>query len=296
MKPARLPVLALHQFPQPPAQQAYYIERLETHVVRFPHVNEPHAHDFYLLLYITHGSGSHTVDLVSYDLRPGSLFFVAPGQVHHWVLQPDTQGYVVFFDAEFYLFRYPGNRLYEYPFFAPQHAPVLYLLNTTDGAPTNADAETELRPLLARMHTETQAAHPNTAEVVRSYLHLCLELATRAYPPAPAAETKHALQQVREFGTLLNQHYRTRRTVQEYADLLHLTPNHLNAVCRRTLNKTASALIHERVVVEAQRLLRHSALSVAQVAYELGFEDASYFTRYFRKYTGRTPEAFRQQP
>jgi AraC-like DNA-binding protein len=49
------------------------------------------------------------------------------------------------------------------------------------------------------------------------------------------------------------------------------------------------------VIVEAQRLLSHSALGVAQVAYELGFEDASYFGRYFHKYVGTTPEAYRQR-
>ena len=75
---------------------------------------------------------------------------------------------------------------------------------------------------------------------------------------------------------MLNQHYRTKRSVSDYAPLLHVTANHLKALCRRVFSKTASALIHERVVVEAQRLLSYSALGVAQVSYELGFEDASY--------------------
>jgi AraC family transcriptional activator of pobA len=81
-----------------------------------------------------------------------------------------------------------------------------------------------------------------------------------------------------------------------YAGRLALTANHLNALCRRVLNKTASALIHERVVAEAQRRLVHSAQPVAEVADALGFDDASYFTRYFKKYVGQTPEDFRQHP
>jgi len=285
--PATPPVLALASFPGARPGQPYYVERLETHVARFPHVNLPHAHSFYLLLYFSQGSGTHTVDLVSYELRAGSVFFLAPGQVHHWHLSADAQGYVVFFDADFYLFRYPGQQLYAYPFFTSAHAPVLYL----------PPVETELRPLLARMLAEYQGQADNQAEVLRSYLHLCLELAARHFAagPGPEAETGLAQQQIRQFGALLNQHYRSRRSVQDYADLLHLSANHLNALCRRVLNKTASALIHERVVVEAQRLLAHTALSVGQVADELGFADASYFVRYFRKYTGRTPEAFRQQ-
>ncbi|UOQ99349.1 AraC family transcriptional regulator [Hymenobacter sp. 5317J-9] len=286
MKATAPPVLALASFPQSPSAQPYYCDRLETHVVRFPHVNVAHAHDFYLLLYITAGTGTHTVDLVTYELRPGSVFFLAPGQVHHWQLAPEVRGYVVFFSADFYLFRYPGPGLYAYPFFGSAHPPVRYL----------PPAETEIQPLFQRLFDEYFESRANQAEVFRSYLHLVLELAARHYP-AHAAEAEAGLpaQQIRQFGALLNEHYRTRRSVSDYADLLHLSANHLNALCRRVLNKTASALIHERVVTEAQRLLSHSALSVAQVAYELGFEDASYFVRYFRKYAGTTPEAFRQQ-
>lgn len=99
---------------------------------------------------------------------------------------------------------------------------------------------------------------------------------------------------MRAFARLLDQHFRQHKTVRFYAQQLHLTPNHLNAVCRRLLARTASDLIHERVVAEAQRLLRHSAHPVAQIADALGFDDTSYFSRYFRKYAGQPPEAFRQ--
>lgn len=291
MKPTALPgtpppVLALASFPGPLAHSPYYCDRLQHHVVRFPHVNVAHAHDFYLLLYITEGSGTHTVDLVTYELRPGSLFFLAPGQVHHWQLGPDARGFVVFFSAEFYLFRYPGGGLYDFPFFDSAHPPVLYL----------PPAETEIRPLVERLFAEFEVPQANQADVFRSYLHLCLALAARQYAaPSSSPETHLAQQQIRQFGALLNQHYRTHRSVSDYAARLHVTANHLNALCRRVLNKTASALIQERVITEAQRLLSHSALGVAQVADELGFADASYFGRYFRKSTGRTPEAFRQQ-
>lgn len=290
MKPTALPgttppVLSLASFPGPLARTPYYCDRLESHVVRFPHVNAPHSHDFYLLLYVAQGAGLHTVDLMTYELRPGSLFFLAPGQVHHWKLSAETHGFVVFFSADFYLFRYPGSGLYDFPFFDSTHPPVLYLL----------PAETEIRALFEHLFTEYSAPQAGQAEIFRSYLHLCLELAARRYAAPAPAEAGLAQQQIRQFGTLLNQYFRTHRSVRAYAGLLHVSANHLNALCRRVLNKTASALIHARVITEAQRLLSHSALGVAQVAYELGFEDASYFGRYFRKYTGRTPEAFRQQ-
>lgn len=251
-------------------------------MANFPGISQPHAHDFYLLLYVTQGHGTHTIDLVPYVLQPGSLFFMVPGQVHHWQLSDDAQGYVVFFEADFYLFRYPGPRLYEYPFFTSTYSPVLEL-----GA--NDDA---IRPLIERMWAEDTTPAPQQDEVFRSYLHICLELAARHYtaPAIPAPdEPRHAQQLLREFGLLLNQHFRTQRAVQHYADLLHVSPNHLNALCRRQLGKTASALVQERVLVEARRLLRHTDATIGQVADALGFEDASYFGRYFRKHTGQTP-------
>jgi AraC family transcriptional activator of pobA len=206
---------------------------------------------------------------------------MTPGQVHHWELSTDAQGYVVFFEADFYLFRYPGPRLYDYPFFTSTYPPLLQL-GLSDEA---------IRPLIERMWSEDTMPAPQQDEVVRSYLHICLELAARHYNAQVATpdEPRHAQQILREFGQLLNQHFRTQRSVQHYADLLHISPNHLNALCRRQLGKTASTLIQERVLVEAQRLLRHTDATVGQVADTLGFEDASYFGRYFRKHTGQTP-------
>jgi AraC-like DNA-binding protein len=154
--------------------------------------------------------------------------------------------------------------------------------------------ETNLRELLARMLDEKALAAANHDEVVGTYLYLLLELAGRSYarlqtPQAPS----HGLQQVRAFSQLLDAHFRAEKSVRYYADRLVLTANHLNVLCRRVVNQTASDLIHERVITEAQRLLAHSSQSVSQIANQLGFEDAPYFTRYFKKYVGQTPEAFR---
>ena len=287
MKTPALPVLALDAFPQQRQPHPYYVQTLEAHVARFPFVSEPHAHDFYLLLYVTQGQGTHTIDLITYDLRPGSLFFLMPGQVHCWSLSADTRGLILFFIADFYLQHYPASRLSEYPFFNPGNQPVVHLPPDEQG----------ILPLLQRIHQEEMDPSPvsNRDAVVGAYVFLMLELAARYYADKAPQQPAYGLLQVREFGLLLNEHFRTEKTVRYYADRLALSANHLNAICRRILNKTASDLIHERVVAEAKRHLTHSAQSVAQVADVLGFEDASYFARYFKKYTGETPEAFRQQ-
>jgi AraC family transcriptional activator of pobA len=286
MKNPSLPVLALEHFadahrPGP----GYYIERLEDHLARFPAVSLPHAHSFYLLLYVTQGQGTHTIDLVTYELRPGGLYFLVPGQAHSWVLSPDAQGYILFFSAAFYQRQYPAARLAAYPFFDPAQPPVLFLPPT----------ESTLRGLLAGVLAENTTPAANQDEVVGAYVYLLLELAGRFYAQEQARHApSHGLQQVRAFSQLLDAHFRHEKTVRFYASQLAVTANHLNALCRRVLNQTASELIHERVITEAQRRLAHSADTVSQVADYLGFEDPSYFTRYFKKYVGQTPETFRQ--
>ena len=286
MKTPSLPVLALEHFSEPHRPEpGYYIERLEDHLTRFPAVSLPHAHSFYLVLYVTQGQGTHTIDLVTYELRPGGLYFLVPGQAHSWVLSADAQGYILFFSASFYQRQYPAERLAGYPFFDPAHAPVLFL----------PPAESRLRGLFASVFEENTVPATNRNEVVGASVYLLLELAGRYYAHEQERHApSHGLQQVRAFSQLLDAHFRTEKTVRFYADQLAVTANHLNALCRRVLNQTASELIHERVITEAQRRLTHSADTVGQVADALGFEDASYFTRYFKKYVGHTPESFRQ--
>ena len=289
MKPATLPVLPLAAFPLPltaPAlRRPYYVQQLAAHAAQFPGVSAPHTHDFYLLLYITHGSGTHTIDLQTYTLQPGALFFLVPGQVHGWELSDDAAGYIVFFEAGFYQRRYAAGRLQGYPFFDARHAPMCYL-------PT---PDTAVAPLLDRLWQEVGLPAIPDDEVVAAYLFLILELAARHYPAAPAPEAMLGSQQVRAFSALLNQYFQQEKTVAYYADQLNITPNHLTAICRRVVGHPARHLILVRVMTEAQRLLRHAASPVAEVAASLGYDDASYFSRAFKKHVGSTPEAFRRQ-
>ncbi len=76
--------------------------------------------------------------------------------------------------------------------------------------------------------------------------------------------------------------------------MLFVTPNHLNALSKHVTGKPAGELIRDRVILEARRLLVNTGTTIAEVASELEFEDNSYFSKFFKKYTGQTPEAFRK--
>ena len=85
------------------------------------------------------------------------------------------------------------------------------------------------------------------------------------------------------------------KQVSKYAEMLNLTVYQLNAITKGLLNKNASELINEYIILESKRNLLATSNLVSQIAYNLGFEDTSYFIRFFKKHTGYTPEIFRQQ-
>ncbi|GAB3843094.1 helix-turn-helix domain-containing protein [Hymenobacter jeollabukensis] len=284
MKTAPVPVYCIDSYPEGHGHDAFHAQRLETVIAGFSGIDKAHTHDFYLLLYVTAGTGTHTVDFITYAVHPGSLFLLAPGQMHSWNLSADCQGYLLFFEAGFYLQRYPSSRLHEYPFFKPLHSPVVELPAGAGTFPV----------LLEHVLQEAESPFDNRLEVLRACLYVLLEMAARYARAEPAGSSPRQVQQLHQFEELLEQHFRTKKTVQTYAQWLNLTPNHLNALCRRHRGHTASDLIQQRVVVEAQRLLVHSRQPVKQIAAELGFQDASYFGRFFRKRTGLTPDQFRE--
>src|SRR5690606_2588998 len=100
---------------------------------------------------------------------------------------------------------------------------------------------------------------------------------------------------LKNFQRLIEMHFLELHLPSEYANLLAITPNHLNALCKEHLGMKAGELIRNRILLEAKRLLVNLELSVSQVGYALNFSDSSYFTRFFKKKTGQTPEEFRKE-
>lgn len=92
----------------------------------------------------------------------------------------------------------------------------------------------------------------------------------------------------------VNRDYVQQRTVESYAEELGITAPYLNQLCRELTGRNALQIIHERLIIEARRSLIYTALRVSEIAYELGFSDPAYFTRFFRRHTGYSPRQFRQ--
>src|SRR5690606_11094 len=112
---------------------------------------------------------------------------------------------------------------------------------------------------------------------------------------AASGEMGRARQRLRRYYQLVERHFRQRREIGFYADALGLTPTQLNRICRAERGLSALAVIHRRLVAEAERDLAYTQLSIKQLALDLGFQDAAYFSRFFQRQTGLSPSEFRQR-
>jgi AraC-like DNA-binding protein len=247
----------------------------------------PHRHDFFHIIWIERGSGLHIIDSVKYDVRPGAIYFMAPGQVHDFDLSPDTEGYTINFSSEFFALQLQNkNLLSQIPVY--DHDKRIQALYTE-----GRDAD-DIRATVKAIRTEYEDEQFRAQDMIRSYLFILLVKASRLGAPAGGVDAgNRMLLLFRRFQALLEEHFAGVQDPAEYARMLRTTERALNDAARRGGGATTAQMIRERVILEAKRLLAHSGAQVAQVGAQLGFEDPAYFSRCFKKHTGRTPVEFR---
>jgi AraC-like DNA-binding protein len=252
------------------------------------HLHSPHRHSFYHLVFFTQGSGHHHIDFKQFDVKPTSMYFMVPGQVHSWSFQSEPDGYIINFSKD-YFNAFLSNTAYfqNFSIFSGIADQQVITVNedTSDaliasfeeilgeGAITGLLRDDLVRTLLLQIFIKAERASGHKIEVTaNSYNHTIF----------------------RNFQKLIAEHYTTLKLPKEYAALLYITPNHLNALCKDIMGASAGELIREQVILEAKRLLINLDLSVAEIADKLNFNDHSYFIKFFKKQEGLTPEKFRK--
>ncbi len=248
----------------------------------------PHRHSFYQMVLFTRGGGTHTIDFTEYPAVPHQVYYMAPGQVHTWNFTEATDGYLInFTDSFFTSICHNPNFVRDFPLFNPLSSPPVNMLDMA--------CCTEVETTFAQMLEEFGKDREFKMDLLRGLLLTILVRLSRAVPsPFREGSPKHQVAIMRQFEKLIEQNFREKRLPKEYAELLFITPNHLNALSNDTTGKSSGELIRERIILEIKRLLTNSDLMVGQIADELNFEDNAYFARFFKKYTGVTPEEFRQ--
>ena len=268
-----------------PSTERFNIRRVEDILGENDLLHDLHRHDFYFILALKKGTGKHEIDFTTFDVLDHSVFFIRPGQVHRLELKAGSNGFLLEFNSEFY---HPVNKL------SKQR---LRKASNKNYCGLETGRFARLQAILNIILDEYKAKEEGYQDVIRSSLDIFfIEFARQSPDPKrlPTASTTYTQERFEEFLELLDRHIATHKQVSQYTDLMNLSPYQLNEITKSSIGKTASELINEHIILEAKRLLLATPNQVKDIADQLGYEDSSYFIRFFKKHMGDSPEAFRQ--
>ncbi|MGL5235828.1 MAG: AraC family transcriptional regulator [Empedobacter falsenii] len=271
------------------SNELFSIDRFRGYVDSNPHLQEVHSHNYYHLVYFTEGSGEHLIDFEKFEAKSGTMYFMKPGQVHQWYFKEKYDGFVVnFFDNFFDWIGINSFILQKFRFLQS-------ILVKDHVVEISQDLQGKIASYFEEMINENQQNNQFSNLKIGFYLMSLFIDIERSLESVKIKTSDYQSVLLNNFQELIDQNFKNKKLPKEYAELLYITPNHLNALCKDILGNSAGELIRSRVVLEAKRLLVNKEISVTEIAYLLNFQDASYFVKFFKKYTEFTPEQFRKQ-
>ncbi|WP_276347253.1 helix-turn-helix transcriptional regulator [Daejeonella sp. JGW-45] len=264
------------------------VSRFSPYFEAHNHLRHAHRHNFYHVLLFTQGRGTHSIDFETFAIRPYQIYFMAPGQVHSWDLDGFVDGYIINFSAEvFQSFLLKPDFIDSFRFFRG---------NVSDSViDIPISLQSKIESFFEDMLLESACDDHFGLTMVKVLAINVFVLVARLFPSLPKDDTSsYNYTLLKNFQKLISINYRTLKFPKEYAELLYITPNHLNALCNDLLGLSAGEVIRNRIFLEARRLLINPDLSVSEIAHLLNFTDNSYFTKAFKKHVGQTPEEFKK--
>jgi AraC family transcriptional regulator, transcriptional activator of pobA len=252
----------------------------------------PHVHSFYEILWFQEGRGRHMVDFADCEVVPNTIFFLSPGQIHHFDVKEGYRGVAIKMCTDFM----KDEREYEslmvkYNLFYPCGSTACYTVDSQTAA--------VLGQLVAQMEDEApRAGEFGNIDILKSLVRVFLVKALRCggrEADARVEDMKPAHALFLQFRRLVENEYKSMHTVQEYADRLNVAVRTLNKCVNDYAQMSPLAFVNSRIVLEARRMVRYSGLMFKEIASELGFEEPSYFVKFFKRQTGYLPSEFRER-
>ncbi|GAL20684.1 transcriptional regulator AraC family [Vibrio maritimus] len=243
-----------------------------------------HRHDYFEIIWCLDDIGKQSIDFVEYPSKKGRFFTIAPGQVHETAELTDNYRMMIF-STDFLENRPRHQRMFNAVFRA--HDDQQPYFDTSD------DGLAYFEPLFALLLDEFH--QPQTdwdliESLLTSFLRYLLRFSIDTEDKQVVKDTR--MTKVLE---LIECHYRSQRHVQFYADALSITSKRLNELTKKHVGKTITRLLHDRILLEANRDLLFSTKTVKTIALDLGFDDPSYFGRFYRGQMGESPAEFRKR-
>lgn len=283
----KIPVYSIEAFRKSIFNNNFYCSEFNSHVREHQFTALPHKHDFYLTVIITGGKGWHEIDFERYHVKRGTIFLMKPGQMHYWKLSPHIEGFVFFHSGNFYNQSNTALPIEELHFFKSFQAKPLVTVSKKRLHWLSHRAEELLH--------EYKAPSKFSTEKTNALLKLIYIELLQEYAIEEEFQPKSYLSTLTAFEQLIEKQYMRTKAASVYAGQLNVSLKHLNRISKTCINKTATQVITDRVILEAKRLLLQSSANVNETAAALGYDNPSYFIRLFKKHSGCTPLAFIKQ-
>lgn len=247
-------------------------------------VQELHRHDYFYILVLDKGTGSHQIDFSHYPVHNHSVFFIRPGQVHQLRLKAKSTGYLIQFKSDFFNSNDKAS------------VQLLHKAGNKNLCMPGANTFKKLLNTLTYILEEYTSKQEGYQEIIKANFKIFfIELIRHQRNDKSSSNNvnTYLVERLEQFIQHLEIHIFKYKQVSQYANMLNLSTYQLNSITKEALGKTSSELINEYIILESKRNLLATSNQVNQVAYHLGYEDVSYFIRFFKKHTGYSPEAFR---
>ncbi|EKE70512.1 helix-turn-helix domain-containing protein [Celeribacter baekdonensis] len=247
-----------------------------------------HAHpDHVQLLFVERGGGEIQIEARTYAIPVPAMVVIPVAMVHEIRFLPGTDGFVITAACTYAKATTQGDARFAD---ALEH-PAAYAL--IEGDPNCGT----LRESFEWMRREYTWNAPGRRLAIKAQFERILVALMRLRLEVGAEETQRVDRDydlLCRYREILETHFKSEKGLEFYASKLGVSIQRLNLACKARVGKTASQLLHERVVIEAKRCLIYMTMTVAEVGYDLGFEDPAYFSRFFSQRVGQPPGAYRE--
>ncbi|WP_196887735.1 helix-turn-helix domain-containing protein [Aureivirga sp. CE67] len=248
----------------------------------------PYQKDFYQVSLIlnTNQETEIEIDSEKNNQLKNSLFFLSPDHIYSWKRSENTTGFILYFKLDFLNF-YQGDFKKDFSFFdvADKNS---FQLTSVSKESLKADFE----KLYKEYYVENLYRYEILQSNLLSFLFKIKGLNELTIKEKQTSTLKEEL--VFKFENLLNNYYLKNKQTISYAEKLNVSPSYLNQVLKESKGKTAKELINEKIIHEAKKELKYSTFSISEIAYNLGFEEPTHFTRFFKKLVNMTPKEYKK--
>jgi AraC family transcriptional regulator, transcriptional activator of pobA len=275
-------------FPERTHIDGFHIIKMIDSGENFVKMMPPHSQDFFQIGFQSLMIETEfSLQTQNYSSLKNLLYFVAPHQAMSWVVETQNEGFILYFtrdfivhfikwiEDEFTFFQINESNIFELPI---EHNNLIIK---------------DLVELRSIFENKSSYQIPILQSKLIAFLYRCKEIYEQQKQTQKSLSSNQLISL--KFNNLVQKFYLQKRKIDDYAQMLNVSPNYLSAVIKATTSQNAKAILNERLLIEAKNLLSYSDDDISSIAYQLGFEEMTHFGRFFKTETGISPSEWRKE-